>query len=362
MKKLLFVSPCLSFAGAEKILLWLAKNFSKEKFTVHVVNLNLLNNNSDFTLSSDESEIIIHKLNDSYIKGLNNCFRIAEIVKVIKKEKIDLVIAFTRYPCLISVISGKLAGVPVIISERGDPYQYQYGLKNKIGFNILNKADGCVFQTTYAQGMYAEKLNRKSKIIPNPVFNKNVKWDNFGSKNIISVGRMENKQKRYDIMIKAFEIFSRKYPEYKLLIYGKGPDENQIKNIAKHTSCCDKIKFMGLTNNPTEELIKAKIFLITSDYEGIPNALLEAMAIGMPVISTDCDPGGARLLIENRVNGYLVPKRDVEKISECLCELVENDDLLKMYSTNAYKVIDDFDEKKIFSMWRQYIEEIIRRR
>ena len=358
MKKLLFIAPCLSFAGAEKILYWVASELGARGYESHILNLNLITNNSNFVIDADRDKVIIHTLPQYNKKGLNNYFRIRYMIKLIKEIGDCIVIPFTRYPCIISVIAGKLGKVPVIISERGDPYQYMDGMKNKVTSIILNSADGCVFQTRGAQKAYKEKLQKKSVIIPNPIFlNEQIEPlpQSERDKTIVSVGRFENRQKRYDLMLEAFKIFYSRHSQYRLIIYGKGPDEEQIRRWAQETGVGNAIEFMGLTQHACRDINSNGIFLITSDYEGIPNVLLEAMAVGMPVVSTDCSPGGAALLIHDHENGLLVPAGDPEAIANALGCFADDLALAERCGKKALDVLVDYAPDHLIEKWENYL-------
>lgn len=356
MKTLLFITPCLSFAGAEKILCWLAKKFSEKKYDVHILNLQLLNNSSDFEIKN-LNNVKVHILNKTNVRGVNNIRRVTGIVNLAKKIHADLLISFTRYPCVLASLSGKLAHIPVIISERGDPYRYIRGLRNKIEFIIMNTADGCVFQTENAMKCYGLALQKKSIIIPNPVFESKVHCQSTdrNETDIVSVGRIEMIQKRYDLMIKGFAEFVKVYPKYRLVIYGKGPDEDKLRKLIDKCKIKEKVILKGLTTDSLEVMSKCGIFIITSDFEGIPNALLEAMSIGMPVISTDCSPGGARLLIKDRENGLLIPTGDYHSVAKALTEFVSDKQLQKKCSANAMRVKNLFAPDTLFNEWEKYV-------
>ena len=156
----------------------------------------------------------------------------------------------------------------------------------------------------------------------------------------------------------GINIFSEKHPDYNLKLYGTGPDMEKIKLWAEECGISDKILFMGLTKQPMKDVLKDGIFIITSDYEGIPNALLEAMASGLPCVSTDCTPGGARLLITDHENGLLAPIGDVEKLAHALCEFAENEELAIKCGNNAKFVIERFAPEKIIGQWEKYILEL----
>ena len=121
----------------------------------------------------------------------------------------------------------------------------------------------------------------------------------------------------------------------------------------------DRIIFAGDTNNVPEKLASCKIFVLSSDYEGMPNALMEAMASGVPCVSTDCPCGGPKELIINNQDGVLVPINDVDRMSSALSELLRNDRLRKKLGDNAKKRAEKFKAERIYSIWKQYFEKVI---
>jgi GalNAc-alpha-(1->4)-GalNAc-alpha-(1->3)-diNAcBac-PP-undecaprenol alpha-1,4-N-acetyl-D-galactosaminyltransferase len=287
--------------------------------------------------------------------------QLKNIIKRIKLYRPDVIISFLNMPNFLSVLAGKLSHVPVIISERGDPYQCN-SLTDKIFHYIYRFANGAVFQTDGAKNFFNKELQKKSCVIANPVFIKDetITANLDSPKNEISfVARFENKQKRQDIMIEAFKIVNEKYPEMVLKFYGDGPDEDYIKDTAYNMGLKEKVIFMGLSGNPTNDIKDSRMFVLTSDYEGIPNTLIEAMAIGMPVVSTDCSPGGAKMLIEDGVNGLLVPIRDSAAIAQAIIKYIENPKLAKRCGNEAKQIKVKYTPARIIGEWKNYIDFIV---
>ena len=160
-------------------------------------------------------------------------------------------------------------------------------------------------------------------------------------------------------MLDAFKLFLTKHPEYVLKLYGKGADEVQIRQWVEDRGLVENVKFMGLTTKPMQDIASDGMFLITSDYEGISNSLLEAMAVGLPCVSTDHTPGGARLLIKDGENGLLAPIGNAEKLAEAMCRFAEDVELAKSCGEKAKEVVVRFAPDKIIDMWEKYIEKVI---
>lgn len=354
---ILFITPCLSYAGAEKILCWVAESMSMAGERVHILDLQLVDNCTNFHRLIDQ-KVHVHRLATN--KKQNSLTRLKGIVELIRKHNIKVVSGFTRYPCILATVAGYATGAISIISERGDPYQFEKGFRNNIETFILNHANGCVFQTEMAKLAYNKKLQERSIIIPNPVLTPTeIRWrKDHTSKTIVTIGRLDNQQKRIDVAINAFKEFLNFHPEYHFKIYGSGPDEGSLKKYVKDCNLQDYIDFFGPTSKPIECMARCEIFLITSDFEGIPNTLIEAMSIGMPVVATDCSPGGAKLLIDNGKNGYLCPKGDAHSVAIALRDLADNHELMEKFSNGARIIIDRYNPDILSRMWIQYFRNI----
>lgn len=353
--KLLFLLPNIGYGGASKILVFLANELAKIK--LYAVTILVYKNDNILQEINHDVQIqcIKDKYNKKIIRHLQYLFAIYKKVKIIKP---DIIISFLNYPNIYSVIVGKLLSIPVIISERGDPYQRKKTFDRLFDI-IYNTADGAVFQTEGAKLYFHKKLQKKSAVIPNPIINdlKN-KYTPNNSHRIAFVGRFEIKQKRQDVMLKAFQHVLEIYPDSMLHFYGDGQDEIIAKNIAKELGINESVIFHGYTKNPTNEIFKSEVYVLTSDYEGIPNSLIEAMKLGMPVISTDCSPGGAKLLIRNNENGIIVKCGDILGISEAIIKIFASESLKYKLSTNASKIDKLFPSDKIINSWDNYIKSV----
>ena len=175
------------------------------------------------------------------------------------------------------------------------------------------------------------------------------------------MARLDNIQKRYDVMLDAFRLFVQKHPDYVLKLYGRGNDEELIKTWVQERDLSHCVKFMGLTTQPMVDTCRDGMFLITSDFEGISNALLEAMACGLPCVSTDHTPGGARLLIQDHENGLLCPIGDAQSLANAMCEFAENPELAQKCGENARNVVTRFAPEKIIDLWENYILKVCKK-
>ena len=203
-----------------------------------------------------------------------------------------------------------------------------------------------------------KSTQKKSEIIYNPVNPKFYKADNRDpKKEIAMVGRLQP-QKNYYLAIQAFSNVVKKYPDYKLVIYGDGILKIELQNLCKHLNIDNSVIFYGVVDAVEEKLSTASIFLLSSDFEGMPNALMEAMAVGIPVISTDCPCGGPKALIESDIQGILVPCGNIDKMSEALCRLIENEGLRIKMGLEAKKRALDFLPEIVFKAWDDYVNKV----
>lgn len=354
MKNVLFVTASLGFAGAAKMLVFVAESLTARGYNVKIANL------ENTTTAIEYKRNVSDKIEVINLSGLGTKDQLLKTRKVAKKMNADIIVGFTEIPNVMARIVGFSLGIPSIMSERGDPARTGVGkgLKNRIVLEIINTSPGGVFQTEGAKEFYGKGLQKRGTVIPNPIFIKEeipVVDPEKREKSVVSVGRLDNFQKRYDVMLDAFKLFSDKHPDYVLKLYGRGTDEELIAKWAEERNIADKVKFMGLTEHPMKDTCQDGMFLITSDFEGISNSLLEAMAVGLPCVSTDHTPGGARLLITNRENGLLAPVEDAKGLANAMCEFAENSELAEKCGEKAKDVVNRFSPKKIIDMWEEYI-------
>lgn len=363
MKSILFVTNSLGFGGAEKMLTFVAGELQDRGYRCGIANLNKVPDYVNKQQQRIHEAVQVYTLEKPQDTANKNTYYISKLKEIAKKFCPDVLVAFTAYPSMYARIVGFLLGIPSIMSERGDPIRLGMGqgLKNKLSLMLINSSKGGVFQTEGAMSVYGKGLQKRSVVIPNPIFIKGEIPEvpqSERQKTVVSVGRLDNFQKRYDVMLEAFRLFSQKHPEYTLKLYGDGSDTEQIKQWAVDLGIADKVNLMGLTRQPMQDIAHDGMFLITSDFEGISNSLLEAMAVGLPCVSTDHTPGGARMLITDHENGLLAPVEDAPALAAAMCEFAENPALAEKCGNNAKDVINRFAPAKIIDQWEAYILKI----
>ena len=314
---------------------------------------------------SDKVNHIHNPLYKNKIKPLENIGQICKLHKFIKKNSYDVAIAFLHPSNYMLTLASKGTKTKVLLSERADPYSRKKngGLYTHLIEHILYRADGYVFQSNGAMELYPQKCQEKGVVIVNSIPDDltDLHFTGKRKKTVVHVARMELIQKRQDVMLEAFKIFSEKHPDYVLEFYGDGPEEDKMKALAHEMGLDDKVDFKGAQGNILSHIADAGMFVLTSDYEGLPNALLEAAAIGLPCISTDCSPGGARMIIEDGKNGFIVPCGDYKMLAERMCELAEDSEKAERFSREAMKITEKFEPSEIYRRWEEFISTLGRK-
>jgi glycosyltransferase involved in cell wall biosynthesis len=356
MKKILFVTSALSYGGAGKMIAYLANAFAEfEEYNVSIY-VELFPG-VHYSMNPKINIIQESKHFKSYLS--RHFLEIFQMRKRIKEFNPDLVISFQTNQNALAVLGTRGRHIPVIISERGDPYLLN-SVFEKMKRWVISHAEGGVFQTQKAKARYGSQLQKRSVVIHNPNTVKAVTPPTWIERRdeIAFVARFDVFQKRQDIMVKAFNIVAKHNPAIKLVFYGGGEQQKQIARLVDDFGLTNRVVFKGLVKNIPDAIRESKMFLLTSDYEGLPNALIEAMACGLPCVSTDCSPGGARELIQDGVNGLIVPCGDVEAIAEKIIYLLDNPDVAEKMGYEAQKIVDRLEPSLIFGQWKSYVEEV----
>ncbi|WP_218970597.1 glycosyltransferase family 4 protein [Alkalihalobacterium alkalinitrilicum] len=354
MKKVFFVMNTMRAGGAERVVSLLANNLVVKGQDVSIIVTS--NDNSFYKLNN---KINYCKLGccskdlNLFNKLKTNFLEILKLIRVLKREKPDVVITFIRN--IPTIIACKVAGIKVIVSERNNPI---YDPPNKV-WRFLRRiiypfANGFVFQTDAVKGYFDLNIQKKSVVIPNPV-NEELPICNNNKKRkvIVSVGRL-SKQKDHATLIKAFGIVRKTFTDYELIIYGEGNLREDLLEMIENLGLKDSVFLPGNAKNLYSEICDASVFVLSSKYEGFPNALIEAMALGLPVISTKCNYGPSEI-IKNGENGFLVEVGDYEELAKKINYVIKNKSISEKIGNNAYAIRDKLSTEKIIKKWIDYI-------
>ncbi len=358
-KKIYFYMNNLVKGGAERVIVQLAINFKKKGNDVKIITS--FQDEDEYILPTTIERVNLEKKQDFGNRVIRNVRLIKKLRKIVKEEEPDILIAFMQEPNFRAILSTRFTKTKCLVSVRNDPKVEYAGFVGKIVSNlILPLADGCVFQTTDAKRYFSKSIQKKSRIIFNEVSELFFNVDHLPQKNIVTVGRIIE-QKNQIMLINSFSKLLSSHNDRKLLIYGDGPLKKTLREYVKNIGLENYIYFMGLTDNVPDVLKKAELFVLTSNYEGLPNALLEALAVGVPSISTDCPCGGAKMVINNGENGFLIPVRNQEELTKKMRLLLDDKVLYSDFEIKSKESAKKFKPSIVFKEWEDYIENILER-
>lgn len=356
-KTLMFYINAIHEGGAERVIIQLSKHFSENEYNSVLVTSFIDDNEYSVPNGVERLSIETKQIKQNII--IKNIRRIIALRKLIKTYSPDAIISFMAEPNFRAIIASLGTKTKTIISVRNDPSKEYTGKMGRwISKYILPLADGCVFQTEEAKKWFPISLQKKSQIIMNDVDPVFFETEYSGGNDIITLGRL-CEQKNHKLLIDAFVQIAERHKHVNLLIYGIGPLEDELRKYILNCNMETRIFLKGLTSESNSVLSKARCFVLSSDYEGMPNALLEALAIGVPSISTDCPCGGPRMLIKDGVNGILVPIKDSNILAEKIGLLLSNSEMAEKLSVSAKKMSKVFRTENVFIQWKKYIENTI---
>ena len=357
--KIMFFIPTMQSGGAERVISVLSNHFAKMEHQVVICSINdygcCYELDGRVKLESLKCQTFLNKSTAKRMK-----LRHELIKNAVLNHKPDVLVSFMSDTNIDVCLALKKVKVPLIVSERNDPkIDPASKLKRLLRKFAYKRADGFVFQTEDAKRYFDRKIQNKSKVILNPL-TENICEPYMGERlaKVVAVGRL-NAQKNYPLLINAFEKFSKTFPNYTLEVYGKGALEERLNALIAEKGLSGKVILKGYSANVHESIKDAEFYIMSSDFEGMPNALMEAMALGLPCISTDCPCGGPKMMIKSGENGILVPVKDEEALLNAMTLFAENKQYAKRLGENAAKIRERVEAGKITASWIDYIQKIM---
>lgn len=344
--------------GAEKQIINLANEMASRGHNVMLVVL--ASNVEMFPINHDV------KIIDTTINEKNSSFKLIyrykELKRVLKAFSPDITVNFWLQSAYLTATMPKTIVGKVIYAERGDPGDDEYhGLLGIIRNIAFHNIEGFVFQTEGARNYFTTIDKKKTEIIHNPV---HIKDDRFSApcknreKKIVNIGRL-HPQKNQKLLIKAFAEVAKKHPDYRLEIYGDGDLRESLESEIRQLELENSVSILHSCKNVFEKMYTSSVFVLSSDFEGMPNVLMEAMAMGIPCISTDCKPGGARALIDNGTNGWIVPIDNMQALSKQICYVLDNPQEAKKIAIKAMDIRENHHPKEIYNKWESFFHRIL---
>lgn len=357
--KILFVSGNLSDGGAQRVISVVASRLASEG---HHVDL-LLFKRCSREYAIDE-RISIHSLaaTPEEYDRIPLIKRIHKIRSFVKEHNPDVAVGFLEggWGLYVSTIGMKMKTISsarvdpkIIFSKKGIR-----GFINRLWFRHSNRI---VIQTESQRNNMPHELRNKCVVIANPISDmvfKCKKEEYSSAKKFVMVGRL-TQQKNYELAIKAMQLVCCRYPDALLDIYGKGSEETVLNDLIKSSGLERNIHLMGWTTNAIKCYLKYDVYLLTSDYEGMPNALMEAMGVGLPCISSNCETGPAELILDGK-NGFLFPVADHQALADKMIKLIEmsSKERSAIGLLARESIIQRFNSQSICRQWEETLIEL----
>lgn len=350
--------------GAERALSSLSGFFARKGHEVTVFSLQGHGSFYDF---DKEVNIVFLNLPQLPPSASLSRFRAAvshalSVRKAVKELSPDCVVGMSHVMSSYAVFSTVLTKIKSVGTERSNPY-----MLNATPFmTLLRRATsllcgGYIFQTEGARGFFPKSVRRKSAVIQNAVFNQSVyelSPPTVREKTITAAGRLVE-CKGFDTLIKAFAEIHKSFPDYKLVIYGDGEERERLESAAAENGLRDFVCLPGAVRDVMSRVCRSSVFVLSSRYEGMPNALIEAMACGVPCVSTRCKMGPEELIVDGE-NGLLAPVDDVAAISSAVVKLLTDKNLSDKISRSSLSLKKRLSTEEIGAQWIEYLSRLIK--
>ena len=351
MKRYIFFIGTLRNGGAERVVSMLANQMAEQGKSVEI--LTFYDRAVCYPISPKVMLTSVEKYKKGKVKGFL-------WIRRYFKENAKAVISFLAPFNTMSIPATFGTKVPIVVADRNDPRKVPSNFfVRKLRDFLYLFADGVVLQTEDNRAYFCKKVREKSAVIYNPVTMDDqigIALDAAKEKIIVSAGRL-TRQKNQNMLIRAFSEIVKKYPEYKLVIYGEGPDREKLQSLITSLNLQEQVILPGNVSDLHDRMKTAEMFVLSSDYEGMPNALIEAMCIGLPVISTLVS--GTRELIDPRKNGILISCSDEAQLTEAMEDLILNPKKRSLFANENVKLAEKLKVDVITKEWTEFINEIL---
>lgn len=366
--RLTLVISSLDRGGAERILSFLAGAWAKRGREVTLITFD----DKEAPAYPLHPAIVLKSLGvpneeaHDPLKALSrNIRRLRLLRRLIRHSRPDLIVSFLDFPNILTLLATRGLRIPLIVSERANPqYVELRAIWKLLRLLLYPFANALVCQTGAMVAQLQKSIKVAGYAIPNPVelpapWNSNTqKGGNKNSRTVIAMGRLVP-QKGFDLLLEAFARVAARHPEWSLKVLGKGALRRQLEFQAESLGLTGRVSFMGAVADPFPILRSADLFVFSSRFEGFGNALTEAMACGLPVISFDC-PAGPAHIIRHGVDGLLVPPEDVPALAAAMGLLMGDEQQRDRLASHAPEVLVRFSSERILEMWEEVFDDVLR--
>lgn len=360
-KRIAFYISTLQVGGAERVISNLANAFSEKGYQVYMITENP-DGKESYPLHRNVERIRLPKP-DRRNRVLNMAARITDLRKTVKEIRVPVLVSFIGKANIRAVLATRLTHTKSIVSVRSAPDR-EYGTKvrRSLAKILFRFAEGAVFQTEEARDFFAPAVRKKAAVLMSPLHPDFIRPRFAGGRRheIVTVGRL-HEVKNHEMLIRAFAALAPDYPDHTLSLYGDGDTKEKLAGLIAGSGMEGKVFLKGNCSHVADAIQEAEIFALSSNVEGMPNALLEAMALGLACISTDCPCGGPRTVIRDGENGLLVPVGDTAALERALRRILSDSKLEERLGVNASAIGEELSPKRVNEKWMAYITQVCKK-
>ena len=358
-----FLIPTLGSGGAERVITLMSNYWAEKGYNITLYSMDSHLNKPFFPLNKKVNYEPLDILNPSTGTIKKSLIPIVKLRKKLNSLKPDVLIAHLDIAIFLSLLATRFSNQKIIIYEGTNPYLSKTNRFVKAANLYLSFfSSRVILQTHQIAKTFPVYLQKKISVIYNPIkepeeLNQVTDYQkNLSRKNIVSVGRLVP-AKGYDTLLKAFSIFIEKHPDWSLTILGEGNERNKLEKLCYDLNIAKHVDLRGRVADPSLIAKDCSMYALTSNYEGLPNALCEAMVLGLPVISTKCKFGPEEI-IEHGKNGLLVPVGDAESISQAFQKLADDVALCQKIGNGAKGIIHRCGINSVMNQWESVIKQL----
>lgn len=370
--KLALVISSLGGGGAERVMTVLARAWADQGNDVTLITL-APRHHDKYPLHPAVKRIALDVAGSSsnLVSAIgNNFIRIRTLRAAIKRCKPDAVVSFMSNTNVLSMIAAAGLRVPVVISERVFVQaQPPRGVRSLLYRLLYRRAAAVVAQTRRAAHDIERRAGCTTLVIPNPIWPERTRPAADApepstpaeptGRTLLAVGRL-TPQKGFDLLLAAFASIADRHPDWNLTILGEGLERTRLAEAVASRGLGGRVALPGFDSDVRAAMRRSDLFVLSSRFEGFPNALLEAMSEGMACASFDCETG-PRELIRHGVNGFLVPAENASALAAALDALMQDGDLRARLGARAREVHSLYSLPVVIGQWNALLESVATR-